>query len=115
MKKVVISLGSMVIIIAACSKSSTGMVTSPDCSGSAKLFATDVNPVIQSSCASNAGCHASGSSNGPGALITYQQIFNARFSIRSAVANGNMPLNSSLSVSQKNAILCWVDNGATNN
>ena len=87
---------------------------SVDCSGPAKSFATEVHPIIQASCA-RSGCHGAGSSNGPGALLTYSQVFNARSSIHSAVSSGRMPLSGSLTTSQKNAILCWIDNGAPDN
>jgi len=119
MKKVLIgATGIVMIIVVACSKGGNGtnggMETTVDCSGAAKSFATDVNPIIQGTC-TNAGCHGTGSNNGPGPLLSFQQIFNARVAIRTAVANGSMPQNSSLSASQKNAILCWIDNGAANN
>jgi hypothetical protein len=87
----------------------------PDCSGTEKTFSSDVTPIIQISCAINSGCHGTGSGNGPGALTNFQQVFNARAEIRSAVASGHMPLNGSLTVAEKNAILCWIDNGAPNN
>lgn len=87
----------------------------PDCSGAAKTFSTDVTPIIQTTCATNSGCHGAGSGNGPGVLANYQQVFNARGDIRSAVASGHMPLNGSLTAAEKNAILCWIDNGAPNN
>jgi len=48
-------------------------------------------------------------------LTTYQQVFNARTSVRSSVASGSMPKGSTLSDAQKNAILCWIDSGAPNN
>ena len=86
-----------------------------DCSGPAKSFITDVNPIIQAFCSASPGCHGNGSSNGPGPLVNYAQLFNSRASVRSAVASGAMPFNRSLSTSQKNAILCWIDNGAPNN
>src|SRR6188768_1905382 len=72
-----------------------------DCSGPAKSFVTDVSPVFQTSCAISSGCHATGSGNGPGPLLNYSQIFNARADIRSAVASGHMPLNATLTASQK--------------
>ena len=87
--------------------------TTGDCNSTPKSFSIDVNPVIQASCTSS-GCHGAGSNNGPGALLTYSQIFNARTSIRSAVASGRMPKNASLSVSEKAKILCWIDNGSKN-
>ena len=83
------------------------------CTGT-KSFATDVKPIIQSVCAAS-GCHDASSINGPGPLTTYQQVFNARTDIRSAVASGIMPKNGALSASQKSAIICWIDNGATDN
>ena len=103
---------TLLFIIHACSKKPE---FTPDCSGSAKSFANDVSPVFQTSCAIDSGCHAAGSGNGPGPLLNYSQIFNARADIRSAVASGHMPLNATLTASQKNAILCWIDNGAPNN
>jgi uncharacterized membrane protein len=113
MKKVSIILSACALIIA-CSKSNNNLTT-VDCGGAAKSYANDVSPIIKSYCATNSGCHGTGSSSGPGALTTYEQIFNARSLIRSAVASGQMPKNSSLSATQKNNILCWIDNGAFNN
>ena len=63
----------------------------------------------------NAGCHGIGSLNGPGPLLSYTQIFNARSSIRIAVSNGTMPQTGSLTTAQKNSIICWIDSGAPNN
>ena len=103
---------TLLFVIHACSKKPE---FTADCSGPAKSFVTDVSPLFQTSCAINSGCHATGSGNGPGPLLTYSQIFNARADIRSAVASGHMPLNSTLTATQKNAILCWIDNGAPNN
>jgi hypothetical protein len=114
MKKIIVSLVLLTGLIVACSKSIDNSSSAIDCSGTAKSFTTDVNPIIQSYCAIS-GCHASGSTNGPGALTTYQQVFNNRSAIRTAVANGSMPQNSTLSTSQKTAIICWIDNGGTNN
>lgn len=119
MKKLttLIVIGMSVALVAACSKSSgTGGSTGggSNCTGS-KSFATEVNPIIQATCAANGGCHESGSTNGPGPLLTYQQIFNARSAIRSAVNSGSMPKNGSLTTTQKNTIICWIDAGAANN
>jgi hypothetical protein len=114
MKKIIVSLVLMTGLIVACSKSNDSNSSATDCSGTAKSFSTDVDPIVQSYCAVS-GCHAAGSTNGPGALTTYQQIFNNRSAIRTAVANGSMPQNGRLSTSQKSAIICWIDNGAANN
>jgi hypothetical protein len=101
-------------VLFACSKS-TDSTSSVDCSGTTKSFSSDVNPIIQATCATNSACHGSGSNNGPGELLTYSEIFNARSSIRSAVLSGSMPKTGSLTTAQKNAIICWIDNGAANN
>jgi hypothetical protein len=101
-------------IFSACKKNHQE-VLAVDCNGPAKSFANEVNPIIQSTCATTSGCHGSGSTNGPGPLLNYAQVFNARSGIRSEVASGDMPKNGSLTTSQKTAIICWIDNGAPNN
>lgn len=109
-----VMLTLFVFISFSCSKDNDNGGSSLDCSTVAKSFATDVNPTIQATC-NVSGCHATGSTNGPGPLTNYTQVFNARSAIRTAVANGRMPQGSSLSASQKNSILCWIDSGAPNN
>ncbi len=100
----------------ACSKNDdSGLTGVVDCSKvTNKSFAAHVQPVIQASCAT-ATCHETGSINGPGPLTNYTEIFNARINIRSAVANNRMPKNSTLSASQKNSVICWIDGGAQDN
>jgi hypothetical protein len=109
-----LALTALICFLYACKKSTTS-VASVDCSGTAKSYATDVNPIIQASCATNSGCHGSSSHSGPGELLTYAEVFNARSTIRAAVLSGAMPQNGSLTTAQKTAIICWIDNGATNN
>ncbi|HWJ26245.1 MAG TPA: hypothetical protein VNS32_06860 [Flavisolibacter sp.] len=119
MKKLLLITVLLLAVFISCTKSTESKSNSNTgnsnnvCTGT-QSFATDVNPIIQSVCA-NSGCHDAASSNGPGPLTNYQQVFNARTAIRSAVASGVMPKNTTLSSSQKNAILCWIDNGAGNN
>ncbi|MBI1341824.1 MAG: hypothetical protein GC171_02695 [Terrimonas sp.] len=127
MKKIIfaLSLFSMSILVS-CSKSSNGGTGGNpgggsgggggtlDCSTVPKAFAANVAPIIQNSCAIS-GCHITGSINGPGQLTTYSEIFNARASIRNAIVTGIMPKTGSLTVSQKNSIICWIDSGAPNN
>jgi hypothetical protein len=81
-----------------------------DCSTVSTNFA-QVNAVIQGSCTASS-CHPYASTNGPGQLLTYQEIFNAREAIRTAVNNGSMPRDSRLSATQKAIIICWIDSGA---
>ena len=112
-KTVIFICAFAALIINACSKNNGSDYTA-DCSV-AKSFTTDANPVIQSYCATNSGCHGTGSTHGPGALTTYNQIYNNRSAIRTSIMNGSMPENGSLSSSQKNAVICWIDAGAQNN
>ena len=85
-----------------------------DCSGAPKTFSGDVNPLVQSVC-NQPACHASGSTNGPGPLTNYTQVFNARSVIRSAISSGFMPQDRTFSAAQKSAFICWIDSGAPNN
>lgn len=104
-------------IFISCSKngSSGGGGTSVDCNTvTNKAFAANINPIIQSTC-NQPGCHAVGSTNGPGPLTNYSQVFSARNLIRTAVASGFMPQGSTLTAAQKNSITCWIDSGAPNN
>jgi len=106
---------SFVFINISCSKSSGGGGTSLDCNTVAnKAFAANVSPIFQGSCAIT-GCHEAGSLNGPGPLTNYNEIFNARTAIQSAVSSGRMPKSGSISTAQKNSILCWIEGGAPNN
>lgn len=105
---------SMFLIAAVFSCDDQDDAANIDCSGTDITFA-EVNDIIQSNCASNSSCHASGSRNGPGPLLTYSQIYSARTSIRSAVASGKMPQGSRLSSNEKNAVICWINNGASSN
>jgi hypothetical protein len=106
---------ALLLLIMSCSKSSSDTpAPGITCDGTVRSFATDVNPIIQTYC-NQAGCHTNGSSNGPGPLTNYTQVFNARSAISGAVASGLMPQNATLSTAQKKAIVCWIDSGAPNN
>ena len=121
-KSILVSLVAF-FVIAACSKSSDGGGGGngggggggTNCNGVASAFAANVSPIIQNSCATDATCHGAGSVNGPGPLLNYTQVFNARVAIKTAVANGTMPKTGTLTTAQKNSIICWVDSGAPNN
>lgn len=106
------------VISISCSKSSStggGGGTTLDCNTVAnKAFAADINPIIQGRC-NISGCHAAGSSNGPGALTNYSQVAAAKNLIRASISSGAMPQGSTLTTAQKNAIICWIDGGALNN
>lgn len=83
------------------------------CDGSTS-FSVNVNPIIRANCAIP-DCHAAGSTNGPGALTSYEQIKNVAVEIKSAVVSRFMPKIGSLTESQIKTISCWVDVGAPNN
>lgn len=102
-----------VLIILSCSKDSGGG-GSIDCTGVAASFSANANPLIQTFC-NQPTCHNTGSTNGPGPLTTYAEIFAARSSIRVQVQAGLMPQNTTLTASQKNTIICWINSGAPNN
>jgi len=126
MKKGILVILASFLLIASCSKGGSddggggnggggGGGGSVNCTGVASSFAANVNPIIQSTCATDATCHGAGSGNGPGPLQTYLQISNAKVNIKTAVANGTMPKVGTLTTAQKNSIICWVDGGGLNN
>jgi hypothetical protein len=114
MKKSLAIFCLFVVLGSGCTKDEDPPNNTIDCN-IPKNFSVNVNPIIQTTCASDINCHAAGSFNGPGALTSYQQIFNARVGIRTAVISRFMPQNSSLTTAQINTIVCWIDNGAPNN
>ena len=127
MKKLFGLVTGFVLLVVACSKSDDnnggnggGGGNNPppggtvDCNTTAKSFATNVSPLIASSCAKS-GCHGTGSSNGPGQLTTYAEISAAKTQIRAAVSSGNMPKDATFNATQKATITCWIDTGAQNN
>ncbi len=62
-------------------------------------------------------CTASGCHDGVdlASLSDYLVARDASGQIRTAVKNGVMPKNGSLSVANKDAIICWIDNSSKNN
>ncbi len=96
----VISIG----LWTSCSKIATTDPYVPTCTGTAKSYSKDVAPLIKTSCS---GCHQN--------FSTYSQLSTNRNSVRSMIVSGQMPQGSTLSTTQKDAIVCWIDNGASNN
>ena len=127
MKKGILVILASFLLIASCSKGGSGDGggggstggggggTTVNCTGVANAFAADVNPIIQSTCATDATCHGAGSVNGPGPLLTYTQISGASVTIKTAVASGTMPKTGTLTTAQKNSIICWINSGSPNN
>jgi hypothetical protein len=104
MKKILVLTILGMFFWGGCSKDASTAPYTPTCSGTAKSFKNDVAPIIQSSCN---GCHAG--------LSSYNSLYTSRGAVRNAIVSGSMPRGGSLSTSQKDAIVCWIDNGATNN
>ncbi len=108
--------------VSGCSKSGStggggggGIVYTPDCSGASPGFAANVMPLIQSKCATAAECHSSGSTNSGGPFTNHAQVSARASNIKSQVVAGTMPKTGSLTNAEKNAIVCWINNGALNN
>lgn len=105
MKKILFVALISIGLISGCSKDNTTATSyTPNCSGAVKSYKTDVAPIIRTSCG---GCHQN--------FGTYSLLFGSRSSVRSMVVSGQMPQGSTLSTTQKDAIVCWIDNGAANN
>jgi hypothetical protein len=88
---------------AACKKTSNTSYT-PDCSGAAKSYSLNVAPLMSSKCVS---CHSSYNS--------FTSVNNDKSGIRSSIVSGSMPKNGSMTVAEKNSVVCWIDSGAPNN
>ena len=85
-----------------------------NCSSLNVSFIAEVNPIIQTKCAT-VGCHDATSANKGGPFTNYNLIKDKAFNIKAQVASRSMPQGSSLSASQIQLISCWVNNGALNN
>ena len=103
-KKLMIVILVSMGIWTGCSKDSTTVAYTPSCSGTTKSYKNDVAPLIKSYCS---GCH--------GNLSSYSSLASSRVSVRSMIVSGQMPQGSSLTTTQKDAIICWIDSGAANN
>lgn len=94
-----------------CSKSDAGNTnTSNSCNPNTSFSAT-ILPLFNTSC-NVSGCH-----DGPNAaqLNNFQVVHDNAAQIRASISSGRMPKGGSLTTVQKNAIYCWIDNGAKNN
>jgi hypothetical protein len=114
-KKISIVLTGSILLLNSCYNDKEEILyPGATCDGVSARFSADVSPIIQQSCAVS-GCHATGSTNGPGPLTNYTQIKDAAVQIKQAVVSGFMPKGSTLPTAQIRTISCWVDAGAPNN
>ena len=92
------------------------IVSTDPCNGISFKFAADVQPIINTRCATSPGCHATGSVNSGGPLVTYTQVFDKRAEIKIQVSSNSMPFPpDTLSSDQKNKIIRWINSGAPDN
>ena len=110
MKKLSLMSCLFVLFQLSCKKSEKNSTSSatghtPTCSSTIS-FSASVMPLINSSC-NTSGCHNNYSN--------YTHVNAGKTSIKSRVADGSMPKNSTLTNAQKDVILCWIDAGAPNN
>ena len=75
-------------------------------------YSNDVEPIIIGSCATT-GCHVSGTARVD--LTEFDNVKSNAESIKTRVLNGSMPKNDVLTDAEIEAIVCWVDDGASNN
>ncbi|HVM89745.1 MAG TPA: hypothetical protein VMT76_16265 [Puia sp.] len=116
--KIKLLLLALVVGMSACYYDKEQLLTPPKTSGGTcqnYSFSTDVSPLITASCSNGSGCHGSGSTNGPGALTTYDEMKNAASQMQASILAGRMPLGSSLTSAQIQTITCWISNGTPNN
>jgi len=100
------------ILIVACSKNSTTdtPALTSNCDPNTS-FSKTILPLFNSTC-NTSGCH---DQNNAAPLNNFQVVHDNAIQIRASVSSGRMPRGKTLSVIEKTAILCWIDNGAKNN
>lgn len=108
---------TIIFLIISCSKGSGGGNNLPpdSCNGLSFKFTSDVQPIVNTTCAINSNCHAAGTVNRGGPLTDYNKIFVKKSDIKFQIEAGLMPQSGSLTADQKNKIICWINNGAPNN
>jgi hypothetical protein len=76
----------------------------------------DVESIIANNCATS-GCHASGNGSGRQPLSNYSEVKASieSFRLKERVAEGSMPPGGSLSASDKNKLIDWINQGYPEN
>jgi len=74
-------------------------------------FSKSIKPILDANC-NMVGCHDDQVIT---SLKDYQTVHDGAAQIKSSIMTGKMPKNRTMSTADKNAIYCWVDNGAKNN
>ena len=105
----IIVIIGVILVATSCNKSDNALAVAP-CDPNTS-FSNTVLPILNTSCNAN-GCHDNIVIT---ALNNYQTVHDGAVQIKNSVISGRMPKSGSLSVKDKDAIICWVDNGAKNN
>jgi hypothetical protein len=106
MKKLIVIMLISIGLWTGCSKISNSNTSyTPTCSGAVKSYKTDVAPIMKTYCA---GCHNS-------KFSTYASLSSDKNNVSGQIESGSMPRGSSLTSTQKDAVLCWISSGAPNN
>lgn len=95
----------------ACSKSSNNTSNLEYVCDSNISFSNTVKPILDHNC-NYIGCHDDQVIT---ALNSYQVVHDGAAQIKLSILTGKMPKNRTISAADKNAIFCWIDNGAKNN
>ena len=111
-KLTVAGISMCVLVFFACKKDEYKNL---DCGKINASFSHDIQPIIQASCLGS-GCHNAGS--GHGDFTGYKGVKgkanNGSFEKRVLIKK-DMPSGSSLSLSDREKIKCWLSNGAPDN
>ena len=78
-------------------------------------FSATVSVIVQTNCAFSSGCHGTGSTNTGGPFTNYSLIAAKKDIIKGQVEAGIMPQGSSLTATDKAALIAWINCGAPNN
>ena len=76
----------------------------------------DVQPILSTNCATS-GCHAAGNGAGRQPLSTFNEVKTCieSFTLKTRVENGSMPPGGSLSATDKNKLIDWINQGYPEN
>ena len=107
-KQVVSCLLISILAVISCSKNDGASNSSCD---PATSFSKTVKPILDKSC-NMSGCHDDFVIT---ALNNYLTVHDGANQIKISIQSGIMPKSGTLTAAEKNAIYCWVDNGAKNN
>lgn len=116
MKKIFLVCTVALVLIFGCKKNNDSIITAAGfCDSSNVSYSADVRPLINTYCINGSNCHNVGSVNQGGELISYNQVYLKRSTIRSSVNLGTMPIGATMTEDEKKRVICWVDHGAANN